>query len=86
MKNGTKFVGGLKVYLKNKKGGVFMAEDKKQCKTESSLSIDSLEAHDVLEGAEPWEPIETKLVLWSFAIAVVVLLIGLWFVPSSILH
>ena len=44
------------------------------------------EADDVLEGAEPWEPIETKLVLWSFAIAFIVLILGLIFVPTSVFH
>ncbi|MDQ7031159.1 MAG: hypothetical protein Q9M37_00360 [Desulfonauticus sp.] len=64
-----------------------MAEEKKQCEVGgSSLSVDAMETHDVLEGAEPWEPIETKLVLGSFAVAIIVLLIGLWFVPTSILH
>ncbi len=51
-----------------------------------SLTSDSLEADDVLAGAEPWDPVETKLVLWSLAIAVVVLVIGLFIVPSSVLH
>ena len=27
------------------------------------------EAEDVFAGAEPWDPIETKLVLWSFVAA-----------------
>lgn len=62
-----------------------MAEEKDKCEVNSSLSIDSMEAHDVLEGAEPWEPIETKLVLWSFAVAIIVLIIGLFIVPTSIL-
>lgn len=44
------------------------------------------EAEDVLAGAEPWEPVETKLVLWSFVIAAVILVIGLFIVPTSILH
>ncbi len=51
-----------------------------------SLTSDSLEADDVLAGAEPWDPVETKLVLWSLAIAAVVLVIGLFVVPSSVLH
>lgn len=32
-------------------------------------------AADVFDNPEPWEPIETKLVLWSFAIALVALVI-----------
>ena len=51
-----------------------------------ALTGGEYEAEDVLEGAEPWEPFETKLVLWSLAIAVVVLIIGLFLVPTSILH
>jgi len=52
----------------------------------STLSGDAYEAEDVLSDAEPWEPVETKLVLWSFAIAAVALVIGLFIVPTSILH
>ncbi len=51
-----------------------------------SLTSAALEAEDVLAGAEDWDPIETKLVLWSFAIAAVALVIGLFVVPTSILH
>ena len=51
-----------------------------------ALTSEALEAEDVLEGAEPWEPIETKLVLWSFVFAAIALLIGLILVPTSILH
>ena len=56
-------------------------------KSESgSLSGKSLEAEDVLAGSEPWEPIETKLIVWSFVIAAIALLIGLFAVPTSVLH
>jgi hypothetical protein len=51
-----------------------------------SLSGQNLEAEDVLAGSEPWEPIETKMVLWSFIIAAIALIIGLFVVPTSILH
>jgi len=63
-----------------------MAEEKKQCPTGGSLSAEAMETHDVLANAEPWEPIETKLVVGSFVVAIIALLIGLWFVPTSILH
>jgi hypothetical protein len=46
----------------------------------------ALEAEDVLAGAEPWEPIETKLVVWSLVAAVIALVIGLFLVPTSVLH
>ena len=59
-----------------------MAEEKQS----RALSGNDYEAEDVLAGAEPWEPFETKLVLWSFAIALIALIIGLWIVPTSILH
>lgn len=51
-----------------------------------TLAGGEYEAEDVLAGAEPWEPVETKLVLWSFVIAAVILVIGLFIVPTSILH
>jgi len=51
-----------------------------------SLSGQNLEAEDVLAGSEPWEPIETKMVLWSFIIAAIALIIGLFVVPTSIFH
>ncbi len=51
-----------------------------------SLTSESLEADDVLAGAEPWDPVETRLVVWSLVIAVVVLVIGLFIVPTSVLH
>jgi hypothetical protein len=51
-----------------------------------TLTGQALRADDVLAGAEPWEPIETKMVVWSFVIAVIALLIGLLVVPTSIFH
>ncbi len=60
--------------------------EKDSDRQQSTLAGDAYEAEDVLAGAEPWEPIETKLVLWSFAIAAVALIIGLIFVPTSVLH
>lgn len=35
-----------------------------------SLSADALEVEDVFENAEPWDPIETRIVIGSFAAAV----------------
>ncbi len=68
----------MRIY-KNKEGR--MASRKNE-----SVMGTQYEAEDVLADAEPWEPFETKLVLWSFAIAVIVLVIGLFLVPTSILH
>ncbi|HDM77941.1 MAG TPA: hypothetical protein ENG51_15980 [Deltaproteobacteria bacterium] len=61
-------------------------KEKKEVTGTGSLTWDVLEAEDVLAEAEPWEPIETKLVLWSFAIAAVALIIGLVLVPTSVFH
>ena len=61
-------------------------EKKKEVTGTGSLSADSLEVEEVMEGAEPWESWETKLVLGSFAVAIIVLIIGLLLVPSSILN
>jgi hypothetical protein len=63
-----------------------MADEKKEISGTGSLTGEALEAEDVLAGAEPWEPIETKLVVWSFVAAVIALFIGLLVVPTSILH
>ncbi|WP_022854500.1 hypothetical protein [Thermodesulfatator atlanticus] len=64
-----------------------MAEkEKKEVHGTGSLTADAIEAEDVLSGAEPWESWETKLVLGSFAIAFVILLIGLFLVPTSIIN
>lgn len=60
------------------------SEIKKAAET-GTLSSD-MDATSVLEGAEPWEPIETKLCLYSFIAAGIALIIGLILVPTSILH
>jgi hypothetical protein len=39
------------------------------------LTGDAYDAHDVFEGAEPWDPIETKVVVGSFIAAAVALVI-----------
>jgi len=59
-----------------------MAEEKQT----GSLTSDALEADDVLAGAEPWIREETQLVVWSFVVAVIALIIGLFIVPTSVLH
>lgn len=63
-----------------------MEEKEKGASGTGSLTGEALEVEDVLAGAEPWEPIETKLVLWSLAAAVVALVIGLFIVPTSVFH
>jgi hypothetical protein len=54
--------------------------------TSGSLSTEDMDTASVLEGAEPWEPIETKLVLGSLICAAIALVIGLAIVPTSIFH
>jgi len=60
--------------------------EKKEVSGTGSLTGEALEAEDVLSGAEPWEPIETKMVVWSFVAALIFLIIGLAIVPTSIFH
>lgn len=57
----------------------------KKAAEKGTLSAD-MDTASVLEGAEPWEPIETKLCLYCFIAAGVALIIGLIIVPTSILH
>ena len=40
-----------------------MAEEQKDVAGTGSLTGESLEVEDVLAGAEPWEPVETKMVV-----------------------
>ena len=50
------------------------AADDKQAE-QGSLTANSYEAEDIFENAEPWDPVETKMVLYSFATAIVCLAI-----------
>lgn len=50
-----------------------MAKDPE--KKKGSLTADAYEAEDVLAGAEPWSPTETKLVVWSFVAALIALVL-----------
>ena len=40
-----------------------------------TLIVDAAGAEEAMSGAEPWEPIETKLVVWSFVAAAAALVI-----------
>lgn len=40
-----------------------------------TLTVDAEGAEEAMSGAEPWEPIETKLVIWSFVSAAVALVV-----------
>jgi hypothetical protein len=52
---------------------------------QGSLTADSYEVEDVFENAEPWDPIETKMVLYSFATAIVCLAIFGYLINTYIL-
>ncbi|ACV68256.1 hypothetical protein [Desulfohalobium retbaense] len=51
-----------------------------------SLTGGEYDAEDVFEGAEPWEPIETKLVLGSFTAAIIALVIFGYLINTFLLH
>jgi hypothetical protein len=61
-------------------------ENEEQGSGTGALTGEMLEAEDVLAGSEPWAPIETKMIVWSFVVAAIALIIGLFIVPTSILH
>ena len=48
---------------------------KKEVTGTGSLNAELLEAEDVLSGAEPWDPIETKVVIGSFIAAAILLVL-----------
>ena len=60
--------------------------EKQQTDRSGSLSGEDLDTSSVLEGAGPWEPIETKLVVGSLICAAIALVIGLILVPTSVFH
>lgn len=60
--------------------------DQEKNQNSGTLSGEDMDTSSVLEGAEPWIPAETKLVVGSLALAAVVLLIGLMIVPTSVFH
>jgi hypothetical protein len=54
--------------------------------TESgTLTGDAYQAEDVFENAEPWDPIETKIVLVSFVAALVFLVVLAYLIHKFIL-
>lgn len=63
------------------------SEDKRNAdlRESGSLTGDSYDAQDVFEGAEPWSPIETKIVVWSFVSAFVLLTIFSYLINKYIL-
>ncbi len=51
------------------------AAEKPEEGVEAGALSDGYESHDVFENAEPWDPIETKIVVGSFIAAAVFLVI-----------
>ncbi|MFC1706721.1 hypothetical protein ACFL59_07860 [Planctomycetota bacterium] len=62
------------------------AAESTQAAGQASLTGTSYEAEDVFENAEPWDPIETKLVLGSFIAAAFFLGIFGYLVNVYLLH
>jgi hypothetical protein len=50
-----------------------------------TLTGDSYQAEDVFENAEPWDPIETKIVLGSFGAALFFLVVLAYLIHKFIL-
>ncbi len=66
-----------------------MTENEKEpqkARQEGTLSGTSYEAEDVFEGAEPWDPIETKMVVGSFAAALVFLAVFAFLINKYLLN
>ncbi|PLX47079.1 MAG: hypothetical protein C0613_15160 [Desulfobulbaceae bacterium] len=63
-----------------------MSEAEIKKAAEHGVVTEDMDTESVLAGAEPWEPIETKLCLYSFIAAGIALIIGLILVPTSIFH
>jgi|GEM_PF-1436785 len=61
-------------------------EEAPQAPQAGSLTADSYEAEDVFENAEPWDPVETKMVLYSFATAIVCLAVFGYLIHIYILN
>ena len=40
-----------------------------------TLVVDAAGAEEAMSGAEPWAPVETKLVVWSFIAAAIALVV-----------
>ncbi len=59
-----------------------MAEDKK---VHGTLSIDAIDDENPFEECEPWSPIETKLVVGSFATAGICLVVFGYLINKFIL-
>ena len=62
------------------------SQDEKKVPQEGTLGADSYEAEDVFENAEPWDPIETKVVAGSFAAAIILLIVFGYLINTYLLH
>ncbi len=59
--------------------------EKPKAENQGALTGSGYEAEDVFENAEPWSPIETKMVLGSFGAALVLLIIFAYLIDKYIL-
>lgn len=61
-------------------------EKEENASSRGGLSATGYDAEDVFENAEPWSPIETKIVLASFGTALILLVIFAYLINTFILH
>ena len=59
---------------------------KEQIPEQGLLNITEDEIVDVFDNPEPWSPIETKLVVWSFVSAFIFLIIFGFLINKYLLH
>jgi hypothetical protein len=63
-----------------------MAKDENSNPGMLSIHDDDDQLVDVFDNPEPWSPIETKMVVWSFAAAIVALIVFGFLINRYILH
>ena len=63
-----------------------LAEQTDKAPEQGNLAGDGYKSEDILEGAEPWEPIETKIVLGSFGAAIILLVIFALLINEFVLN
>ena len=61
-------------------------DNSRDAKEHGALTGGEYEAEDVFENAEPWDPIETKIVLASFGAAVILLIVFGYLINTFVLH
>ena len=61
-------------------------QDKKKESVQGMLGGNSYQVEDGFENAEPWDPVETKVVVASFATAVILLIVFGYLINTYLLH